>query len=259
MTGLFRKKQSFVFITGFVIRKECTLLAPLIKSGLPAKHFGNYFIQQMKALSLKAFSVKYINNPCSLSVMKFLIVGLGNVGAEYEHTRHNIGFDVVMAFITKHGGQLQPGRLAYVSEIRWKGKIFVCICPTTFMNLSGKAVKYWMDKEKISLQNILVIVDDLALPLNKIRLRGGGSDAGHNGLKSIQEALATTEYPKLRFGIGNNYPKGGQVAFVLDKWLKVEEPVVKKKIETCVEAIETFASAGMNNAMNKYNKVEITL
>src|SRR5688500_7900600 len=118
--------------------------------------------------------------------MKFLIAGLGNVGAEYAHTRHNIGFDVVHAFATKHGGQLTPGRLAFVSEVRWKGKIFVCICPTTFMNLSGKAVKYWMDKEKIPIENILVILDDLALPLNKLRLRPGGSDAGHNGLTSIQ-------------------------------------------------------------------------
>ena len=191
--------------------------------------------------------------------MKFLIVGLGNVGSEYENTRHNIGFDVTMAFVTKHGGQMRQDRLAYVADVKWKGKIFVCICPTTFMNLSGKAVKYWMDKEKIELQNILVIVDDLALPLTKIRLRAGGSDAGHNGLKSIQEVLATTDYPKLRFGIGNSYPKGAQVAFVLSKWLKEEEPVVKKKIEISVEAIETFATAGMNNAMNKYNKVEITL
>ncbi|HVF81194.1 MAG TPA: aminoacyl-tRNA hydrolase [Flavisolibacter sp.] len=191
--------------------------------------------------------------------MKFLIAGLGNVGDEYAHTRHNIGFDVVMAFVLKHGGQLQPGRLAYTAEIRWKGKVFVCICPTTFMNLSGKAVKYWMDKEKIDLQNILVVVDDLALPLTKLRLRGGGSDAGHNGLKSIQEVLATSEYPKLRFGIGAGYPKGAQAHFVLSKWLKEEEPIVKRKIEICVEAIETFTTSGLNNAMNKYNKVEITL
>lgn len=189
--------------------------------------------------------------------MKFLIVGLGNIGNEYAHTRHNIGFDVVMAFLTKHGGQLKQERLAYVGEVKWKGKTFICICPTTFMNLSGKAVKYWMDKEKIGIENILVIVDDIALPLNKIRLRPGGSDAGHNGLKSIQEILGTTEYPKLRFGIGNNYPKGTQAQFVLSKWLPEEEPVVKKKIETCVEVIETFATAGCANAMNRFNKLEI--
>lgn len=191
------------------------------------------------------------------ATMKFLIAGLGNIGDEYAHTRHNIGFDIVMALVTKHAGQLKQDRLAYVANVKWKGKIFVCVCPTTFMNLSGKAIKYWMDKEKIDLQNMLVIFDDVAIPLNKIRLRPSGSDAGHNGLKSIQESLGTTEYPKLRFGIGNNYPKGAQSAFVLGKWLKEEEPIVKKKIETCVEVIETFATAGIQHAMNKFNNIEI--
>ncbi|HEX8316254.1 MAG TPA: aminoacyl-tRNA hydrolase [Flavisolibacter sp.] len=189
--------------------------------------------------------------------MKFLIVGLGNVGPEYAHTRHNIGFDVVMQFVTKHGVQLKQERLAYVAEVRWKGKTFVCICPTTYMNLSGKAVKYWMDKEKIAIQNVLVIVDDVALPLNRLRIRSGGSDGGHNGLKSIQEILGTTEYPKLRFGIGNNYPKGAQVTFVLGKWLKEEELLVKKKIDTCIEVIEGFATVGINHVMNKFNNIEI--
>lgn len=191
--------------------------------------------------------------------MKFLIVGLGNVGAEYAHTRHNIGFDVVMAFVQKHGGTLRQDRLAFVADVKWKGKLFVCICPTTYMNLSGKAVKYWMDKEKIDLQNILVVVDDVALPLEKLRIRAGGSDGGHNGLKSLQETLGTTNYPKLRFGIGNHYPKGAQVHFVLGKWQAEEEPVVKKKIETCVEVIESFAGAGIANTMNKYNNLEIAL
>ena len=191
--------------------------------------------------------------------MKFLITGLGNVGAEYAHTRHNIGFDVAMAFVTKHGGQFRQDRLAYVAEIRWKGRMIICICPTTYMNLSGKAVKYWMDKEKIEIQNVLVIVDDLALPLNKIRLRTGGSDAGHNGLKSIQETLGTNDYPKLRFGIGNQYPKGMQAQFVLSTWRKEEEPLVKLKIEKCVEAIEMFSTAGLATAMNKFNNLEIGL
>jgi PTH1 family peptidyl-tRNA hydrolase len=191
--------------------------------------------------------------------MKFLIAGLGNVGNEYAHTRHNIGFDVVMAFVSKHGGSFISGRLAFTAEIRWKGKIFICICPTTFMNLSGKAVKYWMDKEKIEMENLLVVLDDIAIPLNRIRIRPGGRDAGHNGLKSIQEALGTPEYPKLRFGIGNDYPRGMQSDYVLGKWNKEEEALVKKKIDLCVEVIETFSTAGINNAMNKYNKVEITL
>src|SRR5690242_19133521 len=119
--------------------------------------------------------------------MKFLIAGLGNAGTEYAHTRHNIGFDVVGAFAQKHGAAFRTDRHAYVAEVKWKGKVFICICPTTFMNLSGKAVKYWMDKEKISLENILVIVDEVALPLDCLRLRPSGSDGGHNGLKSIQE------------------------------------------------------------------------
>jgi len=191
--------------------------------------------------------------------MKFLISGLGNVGNEYAHTRHNIGFDVLMAFATKHAGQFTMGRLAYTAEVRWKGRIFICVCPTTFMNLSGKAIKYWLDKEKIEVKNLLVVFDDIAIPLNKIRLRPGGSDAGHNGLKSIQEALGTSEYPKLRFGIGNNFPKGMQSNFVLGKWSKEEEPIVKKKIDLCVEVIETFATAGINTAMNNFNNVEITL
>lgn len=191
--------------------------------------------------------------------MKFLIVGLGNVGKEYAHTRHNIGFDVVMAFASKHGGQFLSDRLAYTAEVRRKGRIFVCICPTTYMNLSGKSVKYWMDKEKIGIENLLVVFDDIAIPLNKIRLRPGGSDAGHNGLKSIQEVLATSDYPKLRFGIGNNFPKGMQSDFVLGKWLKEEEPIVKQKIELCIQMIETFAFEGITNAMNKFNNIEITL
>jgi peptidyl-tRNA hydrolase, PTH1 family len=191
--------------------------------------------------------------------MKFLIAGLGNVGNEYAHTRHNIGFDVVMAFASKHGVQFKTDRLAYTAEVRWKGRIFICICPTTFMNLSGRAVKYWMDKEKIDPQALLVVLDDIAIPLNKIRLRPSGSDAGHNGLKSIQEALGTSDYTKLRFGIGNNFPKGMQSNFVLSKWLKDEEPVVQKKIDLCVEVIETFATAGINTAMNNFNNVEITL
>jgi peptidyl-tRNA hydrolase, PTH1 family len=191
--------------------------------------------------------------------MKYLIVGLGNIGEEYAHTRHNIGFDVVNAFVQKHGGSFKTDRLAYLAEVKWKGKMFVCICPTTYMNLSGKSVKYWMDKEKISLEHILVIVDDLALPLSKLRVRPGGSDAGHNGLKSIHELLGTHDYPKLRFGIGNDYPKGRQADFVLGKWGKEEEPLVKLKIDKSVEVIETFATQGINTAMNQVNNQAFSL
>ncbi len=189
---------------------------------------------------------------------KFLIIGLGNVGDEYHHSRHNIGFDVVDAFAIKHGGMFQLGRLAYVSEIKWKGKIFIFIKPTTYMNLSGKAFKYWMDKEKIELQNSLTIVDDIALPLSKLRLRPSGSDAGHNGLRDIQLTLGTDQYPKLRFGIGNNYPKGMQAEFVLSKWWNEELPVVRKKIEKSVEIIESFATIGIEKAMNEVNNLSFT-
>jgi PTH1 family peptidyl-tRNA hydrolase len=191
--------------------------------------------------------------------MKFLIAGLGNIGNEYAHTRHNIGFDVVNAFVKKHNGSFTSSRLAYTAEIKWKGKIFICICPTTFMNLSGKAVKYWMDKENISVENLMVIMDEVALPLSKLRLRPGGSDAGHNGLKSIHESLGTTQYPRLRFGIGNDFPKGMQSDFVLGKWRKEEEPLIKIKIEKAVEAIEMFAFQGITTAMNWINNQDFSL
>jgi PTH1 family peptidyl-tRNA hydrolase len=190
---------------------------------------------------------------------KFLIIGLGNIGNEYANTRHNIGFDVVNAFVQKHGSDFKVDRLAYVAEVKWKGKQFICICPTTFMNLSGRAFKYWQEKEKVQLANTLTIVDDLALPLDKLRLRPNGTDAGHNGLKDIQNILGTDKYPKLRFGIGNNYPKGMQADFVLSKWLKNEEPIVKLKIEKSVEAIESFAASGIEHTMNEINKLSITL
>lgn len=186
---------------------------------------------------------------------KFLIIGLGNIGDEYRHTRHNIGFDVVSAFVLKHGGFFKTDRLADVAEIKWKGKIFIGIKPTTYMNLSGKAFKYWMDKEKIGIEHTLTIVDDLALPLNKIRMRGSGSDAGHNGLKDIQLTLGTDQYPKLRFGIGNDYPKGRQVEFVLGRWLASEMPLVEQKIAKCCEIIESFAAIGLDKTMNMANSL----
>jgi PTH1 family peptidyl-tRNA hydrolase len=191
--------------------------------------------------------------------MKFLIVGLGNIGNEYAHTRHNIGFDVVNAFVLKHESNFHTGRLAYVANLKWKGKIFICVCPTTYMNLSGNAVKYWMDKEKVAIENLLVVVDDVALPLNKLRLKPGGSNGGHNGLKSIEETLGTRNYPRIRFGIGNDYAKGYQSDFVLGKWKKEEEPLVKLKIEKTVEAIESFASQGITAAMNQVNNQDFSL
>lgn len=187
--------------------------------------------------------------------MKYLIAGLGNIGDEYKHTRHNIGFDVADAFVARHKSAFTNDRLADVATCKWKGKTFIVIKPTTYMNLSGRAVKYWMDKENISVENLLVILDDLALPLDVIRLRPGGSDAGHNGLKSIQESLGTNQYPRLRFGVGNNYPKGRQIEFVLSKWKNTEAPVVQEKIDKSAEIIENFASIGIARTMNECNKL----
>src|SRR5689334_1892156 len=184
---------------------------------------------------------------------KFLIVGLGNIGNEYADTRHNIGFDVVNAFVQKHGAKLQVGRLAYVAEVKWKGRQLVCICPTTYMNLSGKAFKYWMDKEKIPVENTLTILDDIALPLDKLRLRSSGSAGGHNGLRDIEATLGHNNYPRLRFGVGNDYPKGMQAEFVLGKWNAGELPVVQLKIQKCVEVIEKFATAGIEQTMSEVN------
>jgi peptidyl-tRNA hydrolase, PTH1 family len=187
---------------------------------------------------------------------KFLIVGLGNPGNEYAHTRHNIGFDILTAFALKHKVFFQSSRLAEMAEIKFKGKIFVCIKPTTFMNLSGRAVKYWLDKEKIAIENSLTIVDDLALPLSKLRLRKRGSDAGHNGLRDIQNILGTDEYPKLRFGIGNQFPRGMQVEFVLNRWLPEEVAIVEKKIEKSIEIIEEFATVGIDRTMSDINNLK---
>ena len=189
-------------------------------------------------------------------MQRFLIVGLGNPGSDYSHTRHNIGFDVVDAFVSAHGGSFSSARYAEVASVKIKGREFFCIKPTTYMNLSGQAFRYWMEKENIPVEQTLTIVDDLALPLSKIRLRGSGSDAGHNGLKDIQQILCTDKYPKLRFGIGNQFPKGMQVEFVLGRWLPEEEPIVQKKIKSCCSIIESFALAGIAYTMNMANRLE---
>ena len=186
--------------------------------------------------------------------MKYLIVGLGNIGMEYDATRHNIGFDVTDTFVIKHGGSFRTDRLASVAECRWKGRTFIVIKPTTYMNLSGKAMKYWLDKEKIPVEHSMVIVDDLALPIEALRIRPGGSGAGHNGLGNIEQVLGTNQYPRLRFGIGNQFAKGRQVEFVLGKWTPSELPVIREKILRSLEAIESFAAIGIERTMNQYNK-----
>ncbi len=191
--------------------------------------------------------------------MKYLIIGLGNIGHEYVETRHNIGFDVVQVLANKYNTAFQSERLADVCQIKYKGKILVLIKPTTYMNLSGKAVKYWLDKEKIAIENSLTIVDDLAFPLEVLKIRAGGSDAGHNGLKSIHECIGTTQYPKLRFGIGNDFAKGRQVDYVLGKWKDKEIPLVNQKVDACIQIIESFVSIGLERTMNLFNNQKFTI
>lgn len=189
----------------------------------------------------------------------YLVAGLGNIGEEYAHTRHNIGFDVVDHFTRLHGGSFQTGRLAHFSRVGIRGRTVVCIKPTTYMNLSGRAVRYWMDREKVPAERLLVVLDELALPLSRLRLKMRGSDGGHNGLKSIQESLASQEYPRLRFGIGNDYPKGRQVEYVLGRWREQEGPLVRLKVEKCAELIESFVFAGPDATMTAFNNLDIAL
>lgn len=187
---------------------------------------------------------------------KFLLVGLGNPGAEYDQTRHNIGFDVADAFVKKNEGGFLVDRMAFRAEVSWKGKKFICIKPTTFMNLSGRAVRYWLDKERVPVENSLIIVDDLALPLGKIRLRGKGSDGGHNGLKDITAALGSQNYPRLRVGIGHDFARGAQVDFVLSRWNQSEMPVIQKMTDQCIEVIQNWALMGIDRAMNFSNNTD---
>ena len=184
---------------------------------------------------------------------KFLIVGLGNIGTEYEHTRHNIGFDIVDWLAAQQNVVFTVDKLASVSRFKFKGREFILIKPSTFMNLSGKAVHYWMQKEKIILENILVITDDIALPLGKIRMRTKGSDGGHNGLKNIQEVLQTPNYARLRVGIGNEFAKGKQADFVLGKWNEEEKESVSLIIKKSCEAVVSYAWVGAEKTMNLYN------
>jgi len=186
--------------------------------------------------------------------MKFLIVGLGNIGSEYSGTRHNIGFDVVTAFAQKHNGIFNTEKYADYCGFSFKGKQIHIIKPTTYMNLSGKAVRYWLQQLKLTNENLIVVTDDIAIDFAKIRIRPSGSDGGHNGLKSIQELLQTNNYPRVRVGLGNNYSKGRQADFVLDKWTSEEQKEIPALIDRCVLAIETLTSRGLSSAMNDFNK-----
>lgn len=185
--------------------------------------------------------------------MKHLIVGLGNIGPEYEGTRHNIGFRILDAFAKASNISFQDKRYGFVAHMRVKNQELVLLKPSTYMNLSGNAVRYWMQQEKIPLENLLVLVDDLSLPVGTIRMRQGGSDAGHNGLKHIAQMLGTQAYNRLKFGIGNDYPRGGQIDFVLGHFSPEDEKVVDERALVACEAIKAYALSGMQFAMNHYN------
>jgi PTH1 family peptidyl-tRNA hydrolase len=184
---------------------------------------------------------------------KFLIVGLGNIGADYVNTRHNIGFKIADALANKHEASYETLKLGSVASFKLKGRTFVLLKPNTYMNLSGKAVKYWMDKEKIPLENVLVITDDLNLPFGSLRLKTKGSDGGHNGLKDIQAKLNTTKYNRFRFGISAEFGKGRQVDYVLGEWNDEEKTQLKERLEISTDLVESFALAGVNNTMNNFN------
>jgi len=184
---------------------------------------------------------------------KFLIVGLGNIGEEYAETRHNIGFKIVDNLAKEANVSFKSGRYADVAELKHKGKQLFLIKPTNYMNLSGKAVNYWMQQEKIGIDQIFVLVDELALPFGKIRIGPKGSDGGHNGLKHIQETLGTNEYARLRFGINNTFAKGSQVNYVLGTWNEEELKTLDARIKLASEAIKAFAFIGLQRCMNEFN------
>jgi PTH1 family peptidyl-tRNA hydrolase len=184
---------------------------------------------------------------------KFLIVGLGNIGEDYTETRHNIGFKIVEHLAKENSVRFSSGRYADVAELKHKGKQLILIKPTTYMNLSGKAVNYWLQTEKIEVENMLVLVDELALPFGKIRIGPKGSDGGHNGLKNIQEILNTPNYPRLRFGISNQFNKGSQVDYVLGKWSEEELKTLSDRIKTASDACKAFAFIGLQRCMNEFN------
>jgi len=186
--------------------------------------------------------------------VKYLITGLGNMGDEYAHTRHNIGFDILDALAASSGISFSDKRYGFVAELRHKGRIYILLKPTTYVNLSGNAVRYWMQKEKIDLEGLLVVCDDLALPYGTIRMRAKGGAAGHNGLTHIETILGTQNYARLRFGIGNEFGRGQQVDFVLGRFTEEEQPELKELIGHAAKMVLEFGLSGVERTMNTYNK-----
>jgi peptidyl-tRNA hydrolase, PTH1 family len=187
------------------------------------------------------------------NMKKFLIVGLGNIGAEYVNTRHNIGFKIVDFLARKESVDFQTVKLGSLAELKIKGRTLLLLKPNTYMNLSGKAVQYWLEKEKIDKENVLIITDDLNLGFGTIRIKPKGTDGGHNGLKSIQQTLNSSEYPRFRFGISDEFKKGKQVDYVLGEWDETEKDKLPERLATCADAVLAFALAGLENTMTTYN------
>ena len=187
------------------------------------------------------------------NMKKFLIVGLGNIGPKYKNTRHNIGFKILDFLAKKEDLTFESNKLGDVTTYKLKGRTFILLKPSTFMNLSGKAVRYWLEKEKIPLENLLILTDDLNLPFGSFRVKTKGSDGGHNGLKDIQLILNTTKYNRFRFGISDTFSQGKQTDYVLGKWISEEEKLLSERLEKSVEAIKSFGLAGITNTMNSFN------
>jgi PTH1 family peptidyl-tRNA hydrolase len=185
--------------------------------------------------------------------MKYLVAGLGNIGKEYEKTRHNAGFEILDAFAKASNVVFSTKRYGDIAEVKYKGKIFILLKPNTYMNLSGNAVNYWLQAENIPQDKLLVVLDDLALSPGTVKIKGKGSDGGHNGLKHINQVLGNSNYARLRFGIGNNFPQGYQMEYVLSQWSKAEYKELIPHFETAVEAVKSFALAGIEKTMNIYN------
>ena len=185
--------------------------------------------------------------------MKYLIAGLGNIGEEYANTRHNIGFIILDALANEFDAKFTIGRHAYTSSIKFKGRTFVLIKPTSYMNLSGKAVKYWLTKEKIQPQNLLVVVDDISLPTGTLRMKYKGGDGGHNGLINIIQSIGTDNFPRHRVGIGDDFARRHQSDYVLGKWSKSEEKMMIPRVETAIQMIKSFGTIGIERTMTAYN------
>ncbi len=206
----------------------------------------------MKILSLIKNIFSFKKDSADL-MKKYLIVGLGNIGSKYENTRHNIGFKILDEIAVKENVIFESQKLGAITKFRFKGRTFILLKPATFMNLSGKAVKYWLGKEKIPLENLLIICDDLNIPFGTIRLKSKGSAGGHNGLKDISDSLQTQNFSRFRFGVSDEFKKGNQVDYVLGKWNDDETDKLPERLEKSYDLVKSFGTAGMANTMSEFN------